>query len=518
MVTFQDWSGTAVSHSSPMTSTVANRAIGAIVGSAVADAAAQPLHWVYDLQKLKEILAQDPNPEFRSESANPFYRRQTGQQSCYGDQAYVLLESLSECGGLNADDLKQRTLKFFGPGSEYDTPVNDPYRDRSGPRPQLPIEGPWRQASLKSFLKNVDAGKEETGCETDCQIDGIAKLAPIVAFYAGQPDMLEKVEQAVRVTQNNDECVAETLAAARFLEHFILTGPDPKALDVVLNQLNDPNRKQPQDLDKAVIGLPGAFQAALHGVLTAKQFETAIRDTMSCGGCTCSRASFIGACVGAQLFLTTQLVSWESNMATKGGKQSRSGSGFSARKGAGEQEEEQPVQAVLVADSFNRRFFPVTKDQPRALLPLGNAAMIDYTLEFLTSTGVQETFVFCCWMSSKIKAHLLKSKWCRPSSPNTVHIITSELYRSLGDVLRDVDAKALVRSDFVLVYGDVVSNIDISQALQEHRHRRKMEKNISVMTMIFKGPPPWSPPQIPRCDKDFGHHSSQAQFIPLSTP
>lgn len=53
-------------------------------------------------------------------------------------------------------------------------------------------------------------------------------------------------------------------------------------------------------------------------------------------------------------------------MASKGGKQSRSSSGFTGRKGAGEQEEEeQPLQAVLVADSFNRRFFPVTKDQPR---------------------------------------------------------------------------------------------------------------------------------------------------------
>lgn len=62
-----------------------------------------------------------------------------------------------------------------------------------------------------------------------------------------------------------------------------------------------------------------------------------------------------------------------------------------------------------------------------------------------------------------------KSKWCRPTSPNVVHIITSDLYRSLGDVLRDVDAKALVRGDFVLVYGDVVSNIDVSQALLEHR-------------------------------------------------
>lgn len=73
-----------------------------------------------------------------------------------------------------------------------------------------------------------------------------------------------------------------------------------------------------------------------------------------------------------------------------------------------------------------------------------------------------------------------KSKWCRPSSPNTVHIITSELYRSLGDVLRDVDAKSLVRSDFVLVCGDVVSNIDISQALQEHRYEVFISAHLKI--------------------------------------
>lgn len=232
----------------------ADRAVGAIIGAAVADAAAQPLHWVYDLQKLSVLLSETPQPEFRSKSANPFYRRDTGQQSCYGDQAFVLLESLSECGGLNVDDLKERTYRFFGPGSEYDTPLNDPYRDKGAPRPQLPIEGPWRQASLKSFIKNVDAGKAETGCETDNQIDGVAKLAPIVACYAGKPEMLERVEEAIRVTQNNDMCVAVTLAAARFLEHFILNGPDAKAMDAILEQLCDPNRRNPQELDKAVIG------------------------------------------------------------------------------------------------------------------------------------------------------------------------------------------------------------------------------------------------------------------------
>uniref|UniRef100_A0A671M9E9 Selenoprotein J n=1 Tax=Sinocyclocheilus anshuiensis TaxID=1608454 RepID=A0A671M9E9_9TELE len=290
---------------------LADRAIGAIIGSAVADAAAQPLHWVYDLQKLSMLLSQSPEPEFRPESANPFYRRNTGQQSCYGDQAFVLLESLSECRDLNVEDLKQ---------------VNDPYRDKGvcivsnmAPRPQLPLEGPWRQASLKSFIKNVNAGKAETGCETDNQIDGVAKLAPIVACYAGKPEMLERVEEATRVTQNNGICVAVTLAAARFLEHFILNGPDPKALDAVLEQLSDTNRKNPQELDKAIIGisikdnlsisaalsclsgLPGAFQAALHGVLTVSGYEQAIQDTMSCGGCTCSRSSFIGSCIGVGL-------------------------------------------------------------------------------------------------------------------------------------------------------------------------------------------------------------------------
>ncbi|KAG7242268.1 hypothetical protein INR49_024024 [Caranx melampygus] len=285
-----------------MALSVADRAIGAIIGAAVADAAAQPMHWIYNPDRLKEVLSDlEPCPEFRPQSANPFYRRTTGEQTCYGDQAYILLESLSQCGDVNVDDLTKRIYKFFGPGTVYDLPLNDPYRKKGGPRAILPIDGPWRNGSLKAFMRNVDAGKEETGSEEDCQMDGVTKLAPVVAMFAGQPQMLEKVERAVRVTQNNDMCVAVTLVAARFLEHFILNGPDPKALDAVLAQLNDPKRQNPQELDRAVIALPGAFQGALHGILTLNQLDEAVRDTMRCGGCTASRSSFIGACFGAQV-------------------------------------------------------------------------------------------------------------------------------------------------------------------------------------------------------------------------
>uniref|UniRef100_A0A4W3JK43 Translation initiation factor eIF2B subunit epsilon n=1 Tax=Callorhinchus milii TaxID=7868 RepID=A0A4W3JK43_CALMI len=181
---------------------------------------------------------------------------------------------------------------------------------------------------------------------------------------------------------------------------------------------------------------------------------------------------------------------------------SGSGSGSGPGSGSGREEDPEhtaPLQAVLVADSFNRRFFPVSKDMPRALLPLANVSMIDYTLEFLTATGVQETYVFCCWMSQRIREHILKSKWNRPTSPNTIHVISSESFRSIGDVLRDVDAKSLVRSDFILVYGDIISNINIAKALEEHKTRRKLEKNISVMTMILKKS---SPGHKARCQED----------------
>lgn len=40
------------------------------------------------------------------------------------------------------------------------------------------------------------------------------------------------------------------------------------------------------------------------------------------------------------------------------------GGGGGGARGA-EEEPPPPLQAVLVADSFNRRFFPISKDQPR---------------------------------------------------------------------------------------------------------------------------------------------------------
>ena len=66
-----------------------------------------------------------------------------------------------------------------------------------------------------------------------------------------------------------------------------------------------------------------------------------------------------------------------------------------AKSRAGEEEREEPLQAVVLADSFETRFNPFTLERPRCLLPLANTPLIEYTLEFLASAGAEEVFLCC---------------------------------------------------------------------------------------------------------------------------
>jgi translation initiation factor eIF-2B subunit epsilon len=159
---------------------------------------------------------------------------------------------------------------------------------------------------------------------------------------------------------------------------------------------------------------------------------------------------------------------------------------------------EDPLQAVVLADSFKQRFLPITLDKPRALLPLVNTPLIDYTLQFLASGGVEQAFVFCCAHADQIRAYLHDSKWTKPNSPLDVQILFSEGCFSTGDMLREIDSRSLIRSDFVLVSGDLVSNMDLEGAIREHRERKQAIKD-SVMTMIFMAA---SPGHRTRCHQD----------------
>ncbi|KAJ1561139.1 hypothetical protein HK405_004814 [Cladochytrium tenue] len=153
-------------------------------------------------------------------------------------------------------------------------------------------------------------------------------------------------------------------------------------------------------------------------------------------------------------------------------------------------EADQVLVAVVVTDSFNHRFMPLTLEQPRCLLPLMNVPLIEYTLEFLALSGVQEILLVCCAHSEKIKEYLRTeelsgrgSRWAKSTLPKVSTFVSQEL-RSVGDALRDLDAKQVLKSDFILVSGDIVSSMNLQDALEAHRSRG--EEGIYVLDSSTK--------------------------------
>jgi len=161
---------------------------------------------------------------------------------------------------------------------------------------------------------------------------------------------------------------------------------------------------------------------------------------------------------------------------------------MSNKKKGGGGDDEDLVQAIVIADSFNRHFTPITYETPRALLPLANKVVIDYTIEYLLEEGVHEVIVFCCSFAEKIRTYITK-KWCYEGSKFNIHCVMSSATDCLclGDALREIDREGLIRNDFILVHGDLVSNVQLSAAIKEHKERRvnKKEKEL-VMTMLHR--------------------------------
>eukprot|EP00123_Amoebidium_parasiticum_P018232 comp24137_c0_seq1/m.43888 comp24137_c0_seq1/g.43888 ORF comp24137_c0_seq1/g.43888 comp24137_c0_seq1/m.43888 type:complete len:666 (-) comp24137_c0_seq1:679-2676(-) len=147
--------------------------------------------------------------------------------------------------------------------------------------------------------------------------------------------------------------------------------------------------------------------------------------------------------------------------------------------------EEEELKAVILADSFNNRFRPISYDIPRALIPLANSPLIEYTLEFLSSAGIKEVFVFCCSHADKITDYLGESRWESRASPTKVHVVECPQAINNGDILREIFNKSIFRSDFVLVTSDVLSNLQFGDVVRAHRARGKADKR-NVMTVVFK--------------------------------
>ncbi|XP_058832919.1 translation initiation factor eIF-2B subunit epsilon [Topomyia yanbarensis] len=151
-------------------------------------------------------------------------------------------------------------------------------------------------------------------------------------------------------------------------------------------------------------------------------------------------------------------------------------------------EKKEPVQAILIDDNFNDCFVPITDRKPLPLLPLVNVPLLDYALESLNRSGVEEIFLFCSNHVEQVRAYVHRQQQinrCSWSIGMSVTIVSSEGCRCMGDALRDLYGKQLVRGNFILMGVDTVTNANLAAILEEHKQLTMTDKG-AVMTVVFK--------------------------------
>lgn len=140
-------------------------------------------------------------------------------------------------------------------------------------------------------------------------------------------------------------------------------------------------------------------------------------------------------------------------------------------------------QAIVLTDSFETRFMPLTSVKPRCLLPLASVPLIEYTLEFLARAGVNEVYLMCKSHAEQVQQYIEQLRWAKNALFLVSTVMSLEL-RSVGDAMRDLDNRGLITGDFLLVSGDVVTNIDFAKVLLFHKAKKAQDKD-HIVTMVL---------------------------------
>jgi hypothetical protein len=190
-----------------------------IKSSLISDAASMPLHWIYDQTVLAAKLGSESAPFYPSPSC-PFYSYPPGVFSPYGDESFPLLRSIANEGHFDRDLAASDMFDFF---ATYPTEGDKGYAGRLNHAP-------------KQFVAAREAGKAWDECaQEDTQANGITKVPLIVARYAGQADLAEKIESMVRILQNTKISIDSSVLLGKLLERLLLSALSPHdAIDSLL--------------------------------------------------------------------------------------------------------------------------------------------------------------------------------------------------------------------------------------------------------------------------------------------
>lgn len=136
--------------------------------------------------------------------------------------------------------------------------------------------------------------------------------------------------------------------------------------------------------------------------------------------------------------------------------------------------------AVIIADNLNTSFGHIQSIYPTCLMPVVNTPLLAYTIEFLIYNNISTVIIFA-YEHTKIISNFIDSM---SSVDIHIELIKCNERPSVTTAIRDLDGKDKLKGDFLLVNSHILTNIDITRAIRDHKKRKEQEKPM-LMTKLF---------------------------------
>ena len=132
-------------------------------------------------------------------------------------------------------------------------------------------------------------------------------------------------------------------------------------------------------------------------------------------------------------------------------------------------------EAIILCGGKGERLRPITKDIPKPLVKINNKPILHYVIEHLKQFEIGNINIAGGYKSSVLKKYFSENKYD----------INIDIYDS-GDVdiiKRIQDILTVVQKDVIVLYGDTISNVDITDLISNHR---KSSKEITMTVWPMK--------------------------------
>ena len=126
------------------------------------------------------------------------------------------------------------------------------------------------------------------------------------------------------------------------------------------------------------------------------------------------------------------------------------------------------MKVVILAGGFGTRLSEYTDSIPKPMVPIGGKPMIEHIMGIYASYGHKEFYVALGYKGEVIKEYFknFKKDW-------KINLIDTGVNTYTGGRLKRLE-KYLLNENFLLTYGDGLSNININELIKFHESHKKI--------------------------------------------